>query len=224
MLPLEEGGLEGRVMWLDTENSFKPRTLRANMKRWGLDPDLALMNISRARIHDSTQLEDIFAKVPMLAVEKNVKVVVIDSILGMFRADYTGLANLAPRQQTLNRLISKMRRLATAHEITFLYTNQVTAKTGLFSTPNAAAGGHIIAHGNDYRFETKVTGSNNKRKIRLRDNAGVPDFEQELSFGWGGFYNDENDRKKIEKDVIEYLEQAGFSTDPDAPEEVAVEA
>jgi DNA repair protein RadA len=224
MLSLEEGGLEGRVMWLDTENSFKPRTLRANMKRWGLDPEVALMNISRARIHDSTQLEDVFLKVPMLAVEQNVKVVVIDSILGMFRADFTGLKNLAPRQQTINRLISKMRRLATAHEITFLYTNQAISKTGFFSVPNAPAGGHIIAHGNDYRFETKTTASKNKRKLHLKDNAGVPDFEQEVSFGWGGFYNDERERGPIEKDLVEYLESLGFSTDPDAPEEVAAEA
>jgi DNA repair protein RadA len=224
MLPLEEGGLEGRVLWLDTENSFKPRTLRANMKRWGLDPEVALINIRRARIHDSTQLEDVFRKVPMLAVEQSVKVVVLDSLMGMFRADYTGLKNLATRQQTINLLISKMRRLATAHEITFLYTNQAVSKTGIFSSANAPAGGHIIAHGNDYRFETKVTGKNNTRKLRLRDNAGVPDFQEEVSFGWGGFYNDADEQKPIEKDLIEYLEQAGFSTDPDAPKEAAAEA
>lgn len=227
MLPETEGGLESRVLWLDTENSFKPRTIRANMKRWGMDADLALANISRARIHDSTQLEDVFRRVPMLVEQNNVRVVVIDSILGMFRADYTGLGSLAARQQTMNRFLSKMRRLATAYDVTFLYTNQAISTTGYFASPNAPAGGHIIAHGNDYRFECKNSGTAkvpDKRKIRLRDNAGIPDFTHELSLGWGGFYIDTKTRKKIEPDIMEFLKLSGYSLDPDAPEEVEVEA
>jgi DNA repair protein RadA len=226
MLSIEEGGLEGRVIWLDTENSFKPRTIRANMKRWGLDPDVQLINISRAKIYDSTQLEDVFRRVPMLVEQNNVKVVVVDSILGMFRADYTGLGNLAARQQTMNRFLSKMRRLATAYDVTFLYTNQAISTTGFYSSPNAPAGGHIIAHGNDYRFECKNSGTTktpDKRKIRLRDNAGIPDFNEELSLGWGGFYNDSRERSKLEPDISEFLKNSGYSTDPDAPEEVAAE-
>ncbi|MHA2086054.1 MAG: helix-hairpin-helix domain-containing protein, partial [Candidatus Thorarchaeota archaeon] len=49
-LPSEQGGLEGRVLWLDSESSFKPWIIRANALRFGLDPDIALGNIGRAEI------------------------------------------------------------------------------------------------------------------------------------------------------------------------------
>jgi len=225
LLPLEEGGLEGEVVWLDSEKSFSPRILRANAKRWGLDPDVALGSIRSVGIVTTHHLEQLFERIPKLCVEENIKVVVIDSLTGFFRAEYSGLSSLAPRQQRINAFLNQMRRVAMATDVMFLYTNQAVSKPGLFAVANAPVGGHVVAHASDYRFMSSE-GAKGKRRLILKDNAGLPNFEVNMSIGWGGFYNDEREKKKTEPDIKEYLENQGISTEiPESPsEEVIVEA
>ena len=218
LLPLEEGGLEGRVLWLDSEKSLKPRTLRANIKRWGLDVDVHLANIRIASPVTTNHLTQLFERIPKICVDDDVKVVVVDSLTGFFRAEYVGLYNLGIRQQKINNLMNLMRRVATATDVIFLYTNQAISKPGLFAQPNAPVGGHVVSHASDYRFQA-APGKGTKRAYRLKDHAGLPDFEVGSSIGWGGFYNDEKERKKMEPDIIEYLESLGLSTEIPQPAE-----
>ena len=218
LLPIEEGGLEGRVLWLDSEKSMKPRTLRANIKRWGLDPNVELANIRIASPVTTNHLTQLFERIPKICVDDNVRIVVVDSLTGFFRAEYVGLYNLGIRQQKINALLNLMRRVATATDVTFLYTNQAISKPGLFAQPNAPAGGHIVSHASDYRFQASP-GKGNHRKYTLKDHAGLPDFDVTVSIGWGGFYNDEKERKKAESEIIEYLEKTGLSTDVPEPDD-----
>ena len=209
-LPLDKGGLEGRVLWLDTESSFKPWVIRANAVRFGLDPDIALGNIGRAEIVLSGQIAEIFESIPQLCAEQNYKLVVIDSFTGLFRAEYTGLESMRIRQQDMNGLLNQMRRTATATEAIFAYTNQVMAKISSYGgNPNAPVGGHIISHASDYRFYTRRTKAD-VRKIELQDNAGLPEFDVDVVVGWGGLYTDSKTKKEHEPDVLEYFEKRGI--------------
>lgn len=214
-LPREQGGLEGRVLWLDTESSFKPWIIRANAIRHGIDPDIALANIGRAEVVLSGQITEIFESIPQLCAEQDYKLVVIDSFTGLFRAEYTGLESMRIRQQDMNALLNQMRRVATATEAIFVYSNQVMAKISNYgSNPNSPVGGHIISHASDYRFYTRRT-KGDIRKIELQDNAGLPEFDAEVYVGWGGFYADSKMKKDKEPDVLEYLEKKGFRTHDD---------
>ncbi|MFW9767609.1 MAG: DNA repair and recombination protein RadA [Candidatus Thorarchaeota archaeon] len=224
-LPREQGGLEGRVLWLDTESSFKPWVIRAQAIRHGLDPDITLGNIGRAEVVLSGQITEIFESVPQMCAEQDYKLVVIDSFTGLFRAEYTGLENMRIRQQDMNNLLNQMRRTATATGCIFAYTNQVMAKISTYGgNPNAPVGGHIVSHASDYRFYTRRTKSD-VRKIELQDNAGLPEFDAELVVGWGGLFADSKTKKEIEPQVLEYFERRGETIDvdnDDAPEEEAV--
>ena len=228
-LPLEKGGLEGRVLWLDTESSFKPRTIRANAIRHGLDPDVALGNIGRAEVVLSGQITEIFETIPQLCAEQDYKLVVIDSFTGLFRAEYTGLENMRIRQQDMNRLLNQMRRTSTATDCIFVYSNQVMAKISTYGgNPNSPVGGHIISHASDYRFYTRRT-KGDTRKIELQDNAGLPEFDAELIVGWGGMYPDSKTKKDTESDILEYFEKRGEGLEieedtAEAEEEIVVEA
>jgi DNA repair protein RadA len=215
-LPVEKGGLDGRVLWLDTESSFKPWVIRANAVRQGLDPDVSLGNIGRAEIVLSGQISEIFETIPQLCAEQNYKLVVIDSFTGLFRAEYTGLEAMRIRQQDMNQLLNQMRRTATATEAIFVYTNQVMSKISNYGgNPNAPVGGHIISHASDYRFYTRRTKSD-IRKIELQDNAGLPEFDVEVYVGWGGFYPDSKTKKELEPDVLEYFEKRGINVSEEA--------
>jgi len=221
-LPREKGGLEGRVLWLDTESSFKPWVIRAQAVRHGLDPDITLGNIGRAEVVLSGQITEIFESIPQMCAEQDYKLVVIDSFTGLFRAEYTGLENMRIRQQDMNNLLNQMRRTATATECIFAYTNQVMSKISTYGgNPNAPVGGHIVSHASDYRFYTRRTKAD-VRKIELQDNAGLPEFDAELVVGWGGLFPDSKTKKEIEPQVLEYFEKRGESIDvdsDDAPEE-----
>jgi DNA repair protein RadA len=221
-LPLEKGGLEGRVLWLDTESSFKPWVIRAHAIRHGLDPDITLGNIGRAEVVLSGQITEIFESIPQMCAEQDYKLVVIDSFTGLFRAEYTGLENMRIRQQDMNNLLNQMRRTATATEAIFAYTNQVMAKISTYGgNPNAPVGGHIISHASDYRFYTRRT-KGDIRKIELQDNAGLPEFDAELIVGWGGLWPDSKTKKEVEPQILEYFEKRGETIDIDsdeAPEE-----
>lgn len=209
-LPREQGGLEGRVLWLDTESSFKPWIIRANAVRWGLDPDAALGNIGRAEIVLSGQIEEIFETIPQLCAEEEYKLVVVDSLTGLFRAEYTGLDSLRIRQQDINRLLNHMRRTGTATGAIFAYTNQVMAKIAAYGgNPNAPVGGHIVSHASDYRFYVRKS-LKEKRKIDLQDNAGVPEFSKEFVLGWGGFYEDSKASKESEAKISKYFDERGW--------------
>ncbi len=216
-LPEEKGGIEGRVLWLDTESSFKPMTIRANAIRHGLDPDITLGNIGRAEILLSDQIQETFESVPQLCAEQGYKLVIIDSFTGLFRAEYTGLESLRIRQQELNGLLNQMRRTAKATDAVFVYTNQVMSKISSYGGyDNAPIGGHIISHSSDFRFYTRRS-KDDRRKVQLIDNAGLPEFEIECVVGWGGLYGDSKEKKENEPKILEYFEKKGWGTDIETP-------
>jgi DNA repair protein RadA len=201
-LPRDQGGLEGRILWLDTESSFKPMTIRANALRWGLDPDIALGNVGRA---------EIFESIPQLCSEQDYVLVVVDSFTGLFRAEYTGLESLRIRQQEMNALLNQMRRTAKATDAVFVYTNQVMSKISTYGGyDNAPIGGHILSHASDYRFYTRRT-KEDKRKLQLIDNAGLPEFDVEMVVGWGGMYADSKSKKEKEPEILDYFEKQGVA-------------
>ncbi len=217
-LALEDGGLECAVLWLDTEKAFKAKLIRANAVRWGLDPDIVLGNTRTVEIVNTAHLKNMFDRVPQMCAEENVQLVVVDSLTGHFRQEYTGISNLAPRQQAINSMLNQMRRAASATDAIFLYTNQAITKPGMgqFQQTNAPIGGHILGHGSDYRFMVSVADAG-RRRIVLKDNAGLPDFEVRMSLGWGGFYDDAYALKREEEAVRDYLAAHGYSTRVDEP-------
>ncbi len=217
-LPLEQGGLEGRVLWLDSEASFKTNIIRANAIRWGLDPDVVLGNINVAPMALSSQIEDTFEQIQLLLAEGEFKMLVIDSLTGLFRAEYRGIATLATRQQTINSLLNTMRRMGIATDAIFAYTNQVTTQISNYGgNAYAPAGGHVVSHASDYRFYAGK-GTEGKRKLVLRDNAGVPEFSVEVHIGYGGFYKEKSEKTSMEKLIKEKLgSQLGALEDEEEP-------
>lgn len=222
-LPYDQGGLEGRVLWLDTESSFKTKHIRANAVRWGIDPVLALGNINVAPIAISSQIEEYAAQIQLMLAEGEYKMLVIDSLTGLFRAEYSGISSLASRQYSINSLLNWMRRLGLATDAIFVYTNQATTQIAPNygkGNPSAPVGGHVVSHGSDYRFFIRV-GKEKKRKISLKDNSGVPEFDLEISIGWGGVYSDKREKNNMEEMIFKKL---GPLTSSDDSEEVESES
>ncbi|MCD6414917.1 MAG: DNA repair and recombination protein RadA [Candidatus Diapherotrites archaeon] len=176
-LPVEKGGLGGSTLYIDTEGTFRPERVAQMAKAVGLDEDEALDNVFVGRAFSSDHQMLLVEKAEDLITENNVKLIIVDSLTGLFRAEYVGRGALAGRQQKLNRHMHTLRKLADLNNLAILVTNQVMANPGLlFGDPTTPIGGHIVGHASAYRVYLRKS-KEDKRIARLVDSPCLPEGE-----------------------------------------------
>ncbi len=180
-LPKEKGGLNGACIFIDTESTFRPERIVQIAKAHGIDENKVLKNIFVAKAYNSDHQVVLADKAKEIIEEKNVKLLIIDSMMSHFRADYSGRGELAPRQQKLNRHLHALQKLADAHNLAVYITNQVMARPDvLFGDPTVAVGGHILGHASTYRLYLRK-GKQGKRVARMIDSPNLPEGEAVFS-------------------------------------------
>lgn len=176
-LPLEKGGLGKNCLFVDTENTFSPARVVQISRAMKLDPEKILKNIFVARAYNSEHQVFLVDKAVEMIEEKNIGLIIIDSLTSHFRSDYTGRGELAPRQQKMNKHLHTLQRLADAHNIAIYVTNQVMARPDvLFGDPTQPVGGHVLAHQATYRLYFRK-GREGARVAKLMDAANLPEGE-----------------------------------------------
>ncbi len=181
-LPKEEGGLEGSVIVIDTEKTFRPERIIQMAEAKGLDGRDVLKNIYVAHAYNSNHqmllIDNARELAQKLAKEgKPVKLLVIDSLTSHFRAEYVGRGALADRQQKLNRHLHDLMRFGEVFNAAVVVTNQVMAKPdAFFGDPTRPIGGHIVAHTATYRVYLRK-GKGELRVARLIDSPHLPESE-----------------------------------------------
>jgi DNA repair protein RadA len=176
-LPKDKGGLDGNVLWIDSEQTFRPERIVQIAKGLKLDPEKVLKNVFVARAYNSEHQIFLIEKAPEVIEQKNIKLIVIDSLTSHFRADFVGRGELAGRQQKLNRHLHQLQRLADAFNLAVYVTNQVMARPDiLFGDPTVPVGGHVLGHMATYRMYLR-RGTEGMRISRLVDSPGMPEGE-----------------------------------------------
>ncbi|HDD60882.1 MAG: DNA repair and recombination protein RadA [Thermoplasmata archaeon] len=176
-LPKDMGGLEGEVIYIDTENTFRPERIIQMAEGWDLDPMEVLKKIHVARAFNSHHQMLLVDKAGELAKERPIKVLVVDSLTAHFRAEYVGRGALAERQQKLNRHLHDLHRFGDLHNAAIVVTNQVQSRPDiLFGDPTKPIGGHIIGHTATFRVYLRKSKGNN-RIARLIDSPNLPEGE-----------------------------------------------
>ncbi len=176
-LPQEKGGLVGNVLYIDSESSFRPERAIAIAKAHGLDPEKALKNIYVARAYNADHQMLLAEKAEQLIKEKNIKLIIVDSLTSQFRSEYIGRGMLAERQQKLNKHMRQLMKLAEMHNIVVFVTNQVMERPDiLFGDPTAPIGGNVIGHASKTRLYLRKS-KGPKRVARLVDSPNLPDGE-----------------------------------------------
>ncbi|MFQ5710978.1 MAG: DNA repair and recombination protein RadA [Candidatus Geothermarchaeales archaeon] len=155
-LPVDQGGLGGGVIFIDTEATFRPERVYEIAKAKELDTEEILRNVIICKVYNSSHLE-LVAKTLGRYIERfKAKMVIVDSVISLHRAEFTGRGTLAERQQRLNALIHRLLRIAEIYNVAVVVTNQVQAKPDtFFGDPTRPAGGHVIAHACTYRIYLK---------------------------------------------------------------------
>lgn len=190
-LPKEEGGLDGSVVVIDTENTFRPERITQMAEAKGLDPNEILKNIYVAQAFNSNHQMLLVDNAKELANKlkkegKKVRLIIVDSLMAHFRSEYVGRGTLADRQQKLNRHLHDLMSVGDLLNAAIVVTNQVQSKPDtFFGDPTKPVGGHIVAHTATFRIYLRKS-KGELRVARLIDSPHLPESEAVFKVIEGG--------------------------------------
>jgi DNA repair protein RadA len=206
-LPADHGGLEGRCIFVDTEDTFRPERIDEMVR--GLDDEVieAAMELHDIEDGSAGNEEDLKALVrtmldkihvakafnsnhQILLAEKAkeiakeheddefpVRLLCVDSLTAHFRAEYVGRGELANRQQKLNKHLHDIDRVGNLYNAAVVVTNQVQSNPDAFFGDPTKPIGGNIL-GHKSTFRMYLKKSKgNKRIVKLVDAPNLPDGE-----------------------------------------------
>lgn len=177
-LPLEQGGANGKAVFIDTEGTFRPVRIKQIAEKIGANPEKVLKNIFVARAFNSDHQILLLEKIgEMIKNGEPIKLLIIDSLTAHFRAEYSGRGQLADRQQKLNKYLHDLMKLAETYNLAVYVTNQVMANPAqMFGDPTVAIGGNIVGHASTYRIYLR-RGKQGSRVAKMIDSPNLPENE-----------------------------------------------
>lgn len=188
-LSYENGGGQGKVLYIDTENNFRPERVRSVAERFGLDADGCLENIIRAHVTNTEQQMQAALEAQALIQESGpFSVMIVDSVISLFRTEFSGRGDLAERQQKLGQHLAQLAHIAHENNLAVILINQVTADPGamsMFGPTVKPVGGNIIAHASTHRIQLKK-GRENTRTAKIIDSPQLPEAECQFAITAGG--------------------------------------
>ncbi|KAG2118068.1 Rad51-domain-containing protein [Suillus discolor] len=201
--------------------TFRPDRIRSIADRFGVDGNMALENILYAfaarafnsehqvapllyyytAIANMLQMELISECSMRFAEDKDFRLLIVDSIMALFRVDFSGRGELSERQQKLAQVMSKLTKLSEEFNIAVLITNQVQSDPGATMTFVAGGalkpiGGHILSHSSATRMFlrkgkslalTVGCGRAEERVAKLVDSPDRPESEASYKLDEGGW-------------------------------------
>ncbi|MBN1109163.1 MAG: DNA repair and recombination protein RadA [Methanomassiliicoccales archaeon] len=176
-LPAEKGGLDGHVVIIDTENTFRPERIVQMAEALGEDPDEVLKRIHVARAYNSSHQMLLVEKASEISKIDPVRLMIVDSLTAHFRAEFVGRGTLAERQGLLNKHMHELLSFAEVNNAVIAVTNQVSSKPdAFFGDPTRPIGGHVVAHASTYRVYLRKS-KGTRRIARLIDSPDRPEAE-----------------------------------------------
>ncbi|KAG0953210.1 hypothetical protein G6F57_002160 [Rhizopus arrhizus] len=190
-LSSEEGGMNSKAAYIDTEGTFRPDRIMSIADRFGVDPTVVLDNIVVARAWNSDQQMDLISELAAHFAEQKgaYRLLVIDSIISLFRCDYSGRGELADRQQKLNQMLNRLTKISEEYNLAVFMTNQVSSDPGggmtFVADPKKPVGGHVLAHASSTRLYLRK-GRGEERVAKLFDSPDMPESEASYAINNGG--------------------------------------
>mmetsp|Transcript_8451 Transcript_8451/g.20771 ORF Transcript_8451/g.20771 Transcript_8451/m.20771 type:complete len:329 (-) Transcript_8451:715-1701(-) len=176
-LSYEKGGGEGRALFIDTEGTFRPERIYDISERFGLNGTDVLDNIAFTRAYNVDQQMEILNSAGALMAEMKFAVLIVDSIIALYRTDFVGRGELNSRQQHLGKFLKQLQRKCDEFNIAVVISNQVVAQVdgcnSFVPDPKKACGGNIIAHAVQTRLFLKK-GKGVNRGCTIQDSPNLP--------------------------------------------------
>lgn len=184
----DKSGVSGSVIVIDTEGTTSPDRLLEILKFYshmyeGAPEDL-LENIVVVRPKDTSEqiaIVKLFLEgegmgyMKYTNVKNPLRLVVVDSLTGLFRSEFLGRGTLNQRQQKLNEHLRDLYMFGLKNSVPILVTNQVISSPDPFVYGQIAVGGNIVAHASTYRISLQKR--KNYRIAKMVDSSRLPSNE-----------------------------------------------
>ncbi|CAL9156108.1 unnamed protein product [Musa hybrid cultivar] len=165
-LPLDQGGGEGKALYIDAEGTFRPQRLLQIAERFGLNGADVLENVAYARAYNTDHQSRLLLEAASMMVEarhvpsksfsSRFALMIVDSATALYRTDFSGRGELSARQMHLAKFLRSLQKLADEFGVAVVITNQVVAQvdgSAIFAGPQIKPiGGNIMAHASTTRL------------------------------------------------------------------------
>ena len=192
----EDGGGEGKCMYIDTEGNFRPQRLVAIAEAHGLDPEQVLDNVAYAKAHSTEHQNTLLTAAAGMMADCRFSLIIVDSATALYRTEYQGRGELSTRQVNLGRFLRQLQRLADEFGVAVVVTNQVVAANldgaSMFAGPSVKPiGGNIMPHATPTRLWFKK-GRGENRVVKIISSPCLPERDAQFSITENGV-GDAND-------------------------------
>ena len=170
------GGLASKAIYVDTESTFRPERIVSICNARNIESGPVLDRIIVAKAYNTAHQELIIDEIGSIIDTNRVKLLVVDSAVAHYRAEFLGRATLSERQQKLNKFMHILLRISETYGAAVVITNQIqSSPDSIFGDIFRPTGGNVVAHTSTYRLYLKRAGRN--RIARMVDSPYHPETE-----------------------------------------------
>lgn len=190
------------VMFIDCEGTFDIERFEEICSTRGITYDEEKLGYHM--YGDDAQLQKGISAMTDELVERDIKYVIIDGLVGLMRLGYQGRGELNPRQIELENILKYYKNLSILLNLGVIITNQVTANPDPFGPKIKPIGGHILGHYVKYIYHISK-GMKNNRTVRMIKSPKSPAGDYGCFVNEEGLSSFENLTKKMKEDRIKML-------------------
>jgi len=179
---------KGNVVWIDCEDTFRPERLieivmsRGYAKTVEEAQEKFFKNIHYIHATNTDRAEEAVNNLSPTLDSKRPKLIIVDGMIGLFRAEYMGRGELAERQQRLSRVMDHLKSTGYIFNCSVLMTNQIMHDPAqMFGDPVKPIGGNIVGHASTYRIYLKKSGANRIARLAKSSKDPVEDVKFQLT-------------------------------------------
>lgn len=149
-----------KVLFIDTENTYSPERVDQICMLKGYDTDVTQNNILVLSPPTVSVFVSFIRQLEHFIHDNKIELIVVDSIIALHKSEYIGRGLLAPKQQNLTQIMSKLIRTAQHYDCGVIITNHIIANPDPYTGGGSelAAGGNSIAHYSTHRIYLQKKG------------------------------------------------------------------
>jgi DNA repair protein RadA len=167
---------DNKAIYIDTEGKFRPERLAEIAQKKEMDVEKSKRNIKIVRVLNSARLETLIQQNCCSEITKDpqVKLLVVDSVTSLYRAEYGDRSMLSQRQHQLLKIMQTLRNIAQVYNVAIVITNQIQNNLGeLGYNYDKPVGGNVMARTSAFRIS--LGGSNpDKMSAKLMTSPCYP--------------------------------------------------
>lgn len=146
-----------KAIYIDTEGKFRRDSIELIAQGRSLNPNAVFQKIQVAQPQNSHQQEEYIEKAcSSIKSDPKIKLLIVDSIINLYKADYPERFKLPQRQQQLNKYMHMLSNIAQNNNVAVIVINHIQSSPYRFSTfsskPQVPAGGNVISYVTTYRI------------------------------------------------------------------------